>query len=656
MAYETASGRRAARVGVPGRRLVVGAAQVALLFFLVGADCANKQVGTTLQAQLADGVAPEVSVRAVGQAAALTPAGAAQRSVFVQCQKPGGPDTVTVLWYPPAGASAIGFPDAQPNNPQGPPPYEFADVPVSDVTDGQAAASLTVAYGAPAPPQPLGALTVVDVFTAVTAAGDRYSASFADAEVAAEPPAAAPPGAGAGLASGVPALAFQGGSGYSWWAATQALTPVSSVPLDQALCQSWSDLLQGGAFFVALRFPVQAPDASDARSAPLPLVVPASGASAPRLELRATDPAPATVFDVPLELRPDRLGFAENNLPHADGERWLTLAPAAQPAAVCPADLAGGWALQADLALDLGGTASSCAECTIQEYLCYEGAVPPFMFAAPALGAQATYQGAGTTCVGPMALRLVGDPPSPPFTLEGAGLARTSANALVKFGHTLRGWLAGDAETAADLTTTSAHGLSWQLYSDSALKHPISNPVTISGSAQFDFWAAARLPFGFRGQDTVTIAATSTEPGAAQTWTTDHLWAGAWTAPPVPPELHVASAAVPTGRSISVSGSLPDGAYRLVVVANGAWLPGTCYTGPVRASVDVQVADGTLPPTVVWTKAATGSYDVLALAGSCAAAGVTALAAEDTRIVTGDGLSPAAAVAVRYAVSRHLSH
>jgi hypothetical protein len=657
MGYEATSGRRAARVRVPRRRLVIGAAQAVLLLFLVGADCADKQVGTTLQAQLADGIAPEVSVRAVGQKVALTPAGAAHRGVFVQCPKPGGPDAVTVLWYPPAGASSIAFPDVQPTNPQGPAPYEFADVAVSDVADAQAAASLTVDYAAPAPPQPLGAQTVVDVFTAVTAAGNRYSASFADTEVApGGAPVAAAPRAGTSAVARVSARAVQGG-GYSWWAETQGLTPVSSVPLDQALCQSWADLFQGGTFFVALRFPVQTPDASDARSAPLPLVVPAAEASAPRLELRATDPTPATVFGVPLELRPDRLAFAENNLPHAEGERWLTLAPAAQPAAVCPAGLTGNWALQADFALDLGGTASSCAECTIQEYLCYEGADAPFMFASSALGAQSTYQGAGTTCVGPMALRLVGDPPSPPFTLEGAGLARTSADALVQFGHTLHGLLAGDTETTARLTATSALGLSWQLYSDSALQHQITDiPVTISGSAQFDFWAAAHVPFEFSGQDSVTIVATSTAPGAAHTWTSDHFWAGAWTPPPLPPELHVGSATIQPGRPITVSGLLPDGNYRLVVVPNGAWLPGTSYEGAVMASLYVAVVNGTLPPTVVWPKATVGSYDVLALAGSCLAPGVTSVAAGDTRIVTGDGLSTAAAVSVRFGVSRHLPH
>jgi hypothetical protein len=651
---------------VAARRLAKAAAKAALLLFIVGADCSNKGVDTAFLVQLVEGVAPEVSVRAVGQVAAVTPGSLAQRSVFVQCLKPGGPDAVTVLWYPPAGATSLTFPGVQPANLLGPPPYEFPDVPVSDVADPQAVASLTISYAAPAPPQPTGASTFVDVFTAVTAAGNRYSAAFADAESAGGASLAALARAD-GSAGSLGAQGLAGSSaadgGYSWWSAQETITPTEPVPLDQTLCQGWAELLQGGGFFVALRFPVRLPDATDVRSVPLPVVAPASAASAPRLELRATQPAPSPVFSVPLELRPDRLAFAENNLPQADGERWVTLAPSAQPAAACPADVTGEWDLRGDLSFDFGGTSGSCSECVIQEYLCYAGSSAPFFFTSGAatIGAQMTYQGAGTTCVGPIPLRLAGAAPVPPVTLEGAGLARTSANALVKLAHRLRGWLAPDGETAVDLSLASARGIHWRLYSDSALRHPIAGPVTISGSAQFDFWAATRLPFGFRGQDSLTVTATSAEPAGAQTSTSDHIWAGGWTAPPPVPELHAGSPNIDRGSQITVSGALPDGAYRLVVVPNGAYLPGTCYTGEVLAAVDVTVSDATLPPTVVWSFAAVGSYDILALAGSCggsalAGQGVSAFAADDTRIVAGDDLSPVAGVVVRYAVHRHIRH
>ncbi len=662
MRHGATAGTGAVRTRPTGRTLALGAAKAAVLLFIVGADCSNKGVGTALDVQLVGGIAPEVSVRVVGQLGGVAPGGTAQRSVFVQCPKPGGPDAVSLLWYPPAGATALAFPDLQPTNPQGPAPYEFSGVPVSDVADALPAASVTVAYAAPAPPRPVGAATIVDTFTAVTAAGNRHSVSFEDADGAGSASLAASAGdAGGALDARALAGARLVANDYSWWSAEETVTPTSAVALDQSLCQGWADLLQGGAFFVALRFPVLTPDAADPRSVPLPVVAPVADEFAPRLDLRATQPAPATVFSVPLELRPDRLGFAENNLPQADGERWVTLAPTAQPAAVCPADLAGEWQVVGDISLDFGGAASSCAECVLQEYLCYEGSPAPFFFATSgsSLGAQSVYHGAGTTCVGPIPVRLASTPPVPPVTLEGAGLTRSSANALVKFAHHLRGWLAPDGETTVTLSTASARGIRWQLYSDSGLHHPIGGPVTISGSAQFDFWAATQLPFGFHGPESVTVTAVPSDPADTQAWTGDFLWAGAWTPPPPVPELHAGASVVERGGLVTVSGVLPDGAYRLAMVPNGTYLPGGCYTGPVLASADVIVSNTILPPTLVWVGAAAGTYDILALAGPCgsgaiAAQGVTALSADDARIVTGDDLGPAPAVTVSFSVHRHI--
>jgi hypothetical protein len=641
MALQATSLRaRVRRVDV--RRMATGAAQAALLLFIVGADCNNKQVAAPVTAQLVSGVAPTVSVRATGQVGTPAPGGPVTRDVFVQCPKPGGPDSVTLLWYPPAGASALAFPAALPTNPDGPPPYQFPDVAVSDAGDPQAAASVTVAYAAPAPPEPTGATTFVDVFTAIDADGSRISASFEDAE------------ASTGAVSSVTALvapsARRAEPVYLLWSAEQTVTPDATVPLDQSLCQAWSGFLQGDDFFIALRFPVQAPDSADARSAELPVVFPADAGAAPKLALQSTEPSPAAVFSIPLELRPDRLGFAENNLPQAEGERWVTLAPAAEPLADCPAGLGGGWRLAGDLALDFGGDASSCSECVLQEYLCYRGDAAPFPFTwASQASLQAAYAGAGTTCLGPIPIRLAGDPAAPTFAVEGVGLARTNSSALVKFAHHLRGWLAPDEEASVGLSATSARTIPWALYSDSGLTHPISGPVTISGTAPFDFWAAARLPFGFRGAETVTVTAASADPGGGQTWTSDHLWSGAWTPPPPEPDLHVGAGVVERGGLVTVSGSLPNGSYRLVVVPNGVFLPGDCYTGPVTAETDVVVANGSLPPVIVWVGAELGSWDVLALSGSCGGA-------NSTRIVAGDGLSDAAAVRVVATPHRHLKH
>jgi len=622
------------------------------VLLLAGADCRSQQAGLAVQATLADGTAPEVGVRAVGQAGAPAPGGPVQRSVFVECPKPGGPDTVSVLWFPPEGATAIGFPDVQPLNPLGPAPFQFDGVPVRDVNDALSAPSLSVTYAAPAPPLPLGGAVFVECFTAVTAAGNRYAASFEDAVTASAPAAPLSQWEGGPNATGAP-FRSQAADPYHLWQLSSTLAPLGDVPLDQALCDDWAAFLQADTFFFAVRVPVVAPGVGDARSSPLPIVLPAGGAEAPRLELLASDPPATTLFELPLELRPERLGFAVNALPAVAGERWMTLGVAAVPAVSCPGGLAGAWELLGTLVLDLGGGDTSCSECVVEQYLCYEGGEPPFFLAdggGAVLHTASTSQGGGITCAGPLPARLAADPPQPPVTLERATLARASANTVVSFAHTLRGWFAPDEQTTVELATASSLGVGWHLYADSGLTQEIGGPVTISGAGQFDFWASTRLPFGVRGPESLEVTATTGDP-VTHLAAADHLWIGSWAAPPPAPSLLVGADAIDRGGAVTAAGTLPDGGYRLVVVPDGVYLPGTCYTGEVLAAVDVGVSGNTLPETVVWSSATAGSYDVLALAGACpAAVGAAAAAAGlnvgDGVIVAGDDLSTGVGVVV----------
>jgi hypothetical protein len=624
-----------------------------VLLAIGGADCRSRVAKLTSQVSLVDGRTPEVAVRVVGQPGQPAPGAPVSRSLLVQCPRPGGPDTVTVRWTPPEGATAIAFPDLQPTNPLGPAPYEFAAVPVSDSNDPQAEASLAVAFAAPAPPQPAGGPTFIDCFIAVTPAGNEYSASFEDS-VAGTSGVGAVAAADGAAASGTVA-AKRAAGGYRWWQAAVTLRPDGDLPLDQALCQDWAGFLQDPAFFLAVRVPA-ASMSGDSRSAPLPLVVPEPAFAGPRVELRTTEPPAATVFTAALELRPDRLGLAAAVLPAAPGERWMTLGVSPVPPASCPDGLAGAWELYGELALDFGGGDDSCRECVLELYPCYEGSTPPFFFtdaatAAGRVAAESTVQRSDVTCAGPIALRLAADPPLPPITLAETNLRRASPNALVKLAHTLRGWLASGEQTDVTLTVSSARGVPWNLYRDSALQLPIGGPVTISGSAQFDFWAAARLPFGFRGPESVTVTASPAEPLEGSAWAADHLWSGAWTPPPPAVALALESGALYEGAAVRVSGTLPDGDYRLVVVPNGAWAPGDCFAGDAVATIDIAVSENTLPSTVVWPAATTGAFDVLVLSGQCLpAAGVggaeKALAAGDAQIVTCSDCSEAAGVNV----------
>jgi hypothetical protein len=622
------------------------AVRAGVLLLAAGADCRSQVARVHVQASLVDGRAPEVVVRVAGQAGPAAPGGLATREVRVQTARPGGPDTVTVEWTPAAGASGLAFLDVQPDNPAGPPPYVFSAVAVSDIADPQAPPSLVVAYAAPAPPQPPAGPAFQDCFVAVTPGGSEYAAVFADSETGAGPSAAGAAAADVLAAAREPAA-------YRWWRVEQSLAPASGVAMSQTLCQEWDAFLRDPRFFVALRVPVQG-DAADMRSAPLPLVVPEPGFDAPRVELRAGGQQPPEVLVAGLELRPDRLDLAAAVLPAAAGERWMTLGVAGGPPAACPESLDGDWELYGELALDLGGADVSCSECVLQQYVCWEGAAPPFFFSDPAaapagVGSRSTVQRAGVTCTGPFPLRLTADPPAPPLTLDGVSwLRRTGGSGVVALSHTLRAWLAPGEETDVTLTVESARHTRWRLYFDAGLTQRITAPVTISGDARFDFWAAMQTPLGFKGPESIIIAAAPSSPAGGAAQVSDHLWAGAWAPPPPAPAVAVQSRAVAAGGAIVAEGALPDGSYRLAVVPNAAYVPGACYGGAALAAVDVAVTDGSLPATEVWPAATVGSYDLLVLGAACTPAGpLAATAAEDARqIVTGDDCSAAAGVEV----------
>jgi hypothetical protein len=637
-----------AAAGSRPRAALRWAVRAGVLLLVVGADCRSQVARLLSQASPVDGRAPEVAVRVAGQAGPVVPGGLATRAVRVQCVKPGGPDTVTLRWTPPAGATGLAFLDVQPDNPAGPAPYVFSAVAVSDVGDPQAVPSLSVAFAAPAPPESALGAAIEDCFVAVTPGGNEYAATFADTETGSAPPSAA--GATAADAGGAGAALEP--APYRWWRAELSLTPASGVALSQTLCQEWAAFLQDPRFFVALRVPVQA-DAEDPRSAPLPLVTPEPGFEPPQVELRAGSLQPPAVFAAGLELRPDRLGLAAGVLPAAAGERWMTLGVAGEPPATCPEGLDGDWEVYGQLALDFGGAETSCSECVLQQYACWAGDAPPFFFADPTfapagVSGQSTVQRAGVTCAGPFPLRLTADPPAPPITLDGVSwLRRTGSSGVVKLAHTLRAWLAPGEETDVTLTVESARRIPWRLYLDANLTTRITAPVTISGAAQFDFWAAMQMPLGFKGPESIIVTAAASSAAGTAT-VADHLWAGAWTPPPPAPAIAVQPRSLVTGRAIVVSGTLPDGAYRLIAVPNGAFVPGECYGGPELAAVDVTVTDGTLPATEVWPSATVGNYDVLVLGAACAAAGPLAAAVAEggSVVVAGDDCSAVAGVEV----------
>jgi len=208
----------------------------------------------------------------------------------------------------------------------------------------------------------------------------------------------------AGAAQSPPAAAAARLDDYYLWETTMWYgAPGLTMTVD--LCQDGVGLLQSDAAFVALRFPVQPP--SLAYTDPYTLPVCFGGGYSPYLALLDERAIPAVpLLTTTLEYKPRYLTFAENELPAAPGEHWLTLGAVTSPALDCaglPALLPGEWELQANVWLDFDGGRDVGRGAVLPLYYCYEGQAPP----GPLVGADvASYQGWNITCLGPHYLTL----------------------------------------------------------------------------------------------------------------------------------------------------------------------------------------------------------------------------------------------------------
>lgn len=464
------------------------------------------------------------------------------------------PAYATVWWYPDEVISKnpganITF-DPLPTDPQGPPPYKFDTI----VERSGSPPVVDVSYVVPMDHSDANTDAIIDTFTIESFVDSLIGVTLKDMPAPPgprQPPSGdtAPAGAGDGRAeTGAIAPRARDASSpaaYGWWRG-ELWVYVPDVSMTTAVCQDGVDRLQAGDTFLALRFPVLGSAGPDPRSYLLPVLFRKEPNSFPRADLVnfATNPS-TTVVSLPLELRPERMSFAENTLPAAPGERWLTLAPAASPRPICPANLqvtSGLWELHAVLPLDFGGTPDACRECVLQAYACYEGTAPPFSAgptaqAAAAVVIEGTVQGSNITCMGPMLLRLTDtsapNVPNPPFTVTAAGSAKVSPPLQVSFRHYLQRY--GSQPVTLTLSTTSSLGLSWRLYRDANgqpdFAAPITAPVTVD--TNLTVWLVADIPAGVSGGETAVITATSASPpGSASS--SDQLWVGKWTPPPTP--------------------------------------------------------------------------------------------------------------------------
>ncbi len=436
----------------------------------------------------------------------------------------------TITYWPPTGAQNPSFTGLQPDNPQGPPPFVFSDVPLGTPTE------ILAHYNAPPLPANRARYDVADTFM-VTQENGNVQAWLRYTTVTNEPiPASSTPEAplawpATGRTEDAPRQAVTAAiEPYTWWR-PEFWFGLSGVTMTTDLCNATTDYFQGGSFFVAARLPIT--DA--APNVPIAFRYAEPGRY-PRLDLLDYSTRPTTVrTTLPLELRQEWLEWAENALPRADGEHWTALAPSPTAPATCQAGLSSAsWEYYSAVPVDAGATASAWNEKVLPSYLCFVGTdAPPFVPAAAALLGLVTSMAAPppplVTALGPFPIRLPANPPDPPFLVHGAGLRSVLAPAHLELMFMLE-----NATSQAATATVSARSklkLPWRAYNGSwsapGLGSPITGPVTIQGQNSVPVWLVVDVPAGVAGAETLTVTATSPANGHS-TWNTGVIWFGGW--------------------------------------------------------------------------------------------------------------------------------
>ncbi len=471
-------------------------------------------------------------------------------------------DSETISFRPP--------PAPQPENPDGPPPYIFRNVPVDELGH----ASIPVSYVAPPLPNGENIRQLVDSLT--LGSPDTTGAGFVWVENPSSqmsaplppstgllftPPAAPKPDRVSWPQEGPFNSVYAERSGttaqqdYYLWKVRMQLGS-GDMTLTTTLCQDLVDSLQEDTTFVAVRFPDLSAASPYTSSYTLPVVF--SPGYFPAMSLMQYDDQgdPLTeVFTASMEYKLAHLSFLVNELPSVEGEYWLALGVPPSPPITCPEglDIAGGdWGIEAEFWLDFGGEEGACTECVLSRYYCYEGEEAPFLFAlmGQMLGrhtSASSYQGWGITCMGPHPLRLRGGgTPDPPFVLDGMHSAVISPTQTISFLHTIRNL--GDDPVTVTLDHTSTLGIPWGIYAGTEDEPdlplvPITDPVDLTpqwdlmGRNTRHFWMIAEVPAGTQGAETLRITATDVTSPALSTWTSDLLWVGEWMTPPPPPAM-----------------------------------------------------------------------------------------------------------------------
>jgi hypothetical protein len=421
-----------------------------------------------------------------------------------------GSGVTSMTWTPPPGASNFDFTGAPTPQPGGP-PFVFLSPP----------ASFTISYDLPDLPAGVDEQKLSE--TLKSEAADS-SASFASLVITIQSTSTS-------AAESMPLSTIQKAPAIPQSISVYRVDQWRSISNDvitTTQCQNLYNWLQSDNVFAAMRVPVTV--TVPYSSFPLPVIFSPDEDKQPVMKFTINGMPVVGIVDVPLEMRPERMTYLENNLPAATGEHWLALGVAATPDVTCPSGINNtGWEFQFSFPIDLIGKATN-----LPTYYCYEGNdSPPVGGLAARIMAganSASIQADGITCIGPQDQSLN---PSLSMHIGNPGVAwNIKPPKSVSFMH----YLSENTLTPVNLSANSdLSGSTWTFYrgDDSApdLNNPITNPWTPSSTFDF-FWLVGDIPTGASaGSYNVTVAAAKASDPSTSTHIDDLLWVGEWVSP-----------------------------------------------------------------------------------------------------------------------------
>ncbi len=297
------------------------------------------------------------------------------------------------------------------------------------------------------------------------------------------------------------------------------------------LCQQITDWLQSKAVFVAMRVPVT-PVGGGNNSFPVPILFP-NNTYGGALGLHGYQPTfqQNIVGPIPMEMRPERMTYAENKLPSASGEQWVTFGISTEPKASCPASMNyTDWSYQFRLPADLDGKGKE-----VPIYLCQEGLNPP-PFAQSSLSALLPFAAAastGITCLGPQTHSLVVDNQAGTIAMspgmEWDILPPKEVQIAIHMSTNYASFI------GVNFNIHSAISMTWSLcqgtYSAPNKSAPILATYLTKGNETV--WLVGTVPAGTAsGAYNVTLTAVKSDDAAVSASATNLLWVGSWVAPP----------------------------------------------------------------------------------------------------------------------------